>query len=249
MDAVDLLISLRGIGFSYGEGRAVLKGVNFDLPRGSRIGLIGCNGSGKTTLLHVIMGLLRPTAGEIFLFGRPMRKEKDFREARRRMGFVFQNADDQLFSPTVLEDTAFGLLNQGKTPHEAKKKAMETLERLNLRGFEDRLTHRLSGGEKKLVSLATVLACDPDVLLLDEPTTGLDEDTCERIIEILNSLRISCLIVSHEYDFLARATKEIYVIEDGVVTFNGDSASLHSHYHLHPAGSIIHHHDETRRCH
>lgn len=242
------MISLRGIGFSYGDGRVVLKGVDFDLGKGSKAGLIGCNGSGKTTLLYIMMGLLKPSAGEVTLFGKPMRKERDFLEARRRMGFVFQNADDQLFSPTVLEDVAFGLLNQGRPPGEARTKALETLERLNLKGFEERLIHRLSGGEKKLVSIATVLACDPEVLLLDEPTTGLDVETCERIIEILNNLPISYLIVSHEYDFLARTTREIYSIRDGAVTYNGDSSSLHSHYHIHPVGDLHHHHDEKRMC-
>ncbi len=243
MDDRDTLIQLKGIGFSYGDGRAVLNGLDFTLLKGQRVGLIGYNGSGKTTFLHILMGLLKPSAGDVCLFGKTVSKEKDFVEARRRIGFVFQNADDQLFSPTVIEDVAFGPLNQGKTPSEARRLAVETLDKLNLKGFEDRLTHRLSGGEKKLVSLATVLACKPELLLLDEPTTGLDIGTCGRIIEVLNELPITYLIVSHEYDFLVKTTLEIYSIQRGAVIYNGDSKVLHSHYHAHPTGDIVHHHE------
>lgn len=238
------MIQLNGVSFSYGDGRSVLSGLDFTLLKGRRVGLIGFNGSGKTTLLHILMGLLKPSAGEVRLFGKAVSKEKDFVEARRRIGFVFQNADDQLFSPTVLEDVAFGVLNQGKSPKEARSIAVETLERLNLKGFEDRLTHRLSGGEKKLVSLATVLACRPELLLLDEPTTGLDIETCGRIIEVLNELPTTYLIVSHEYDFLVKTTREIYSIQKGAVVYNGDSSILHSHYHAHPTGDILHHHGQ-----
>jgi cobalt/nickel transport system ATP-binding protein len=159
------------------------------------------------------------------------------------MGFLFQNADDQLFSPTVLEDVAFGPLNLGKKPKEARDMSLEILRELKLEGFGDRVTHRLSGGEKKLVALATVLVMKPEVLLLDEPTTGLDEDTSIRIIDILNNLDISYVIVSHEYDFLARTTRHIYSMRGGGIRYDGSSEDLHSHYHSHPHGKALHHHD------
>ena len=120
--------------------------------------------------------------------------------------------------------------------------AMETLERLNLKGFEDRIIHKLSGGEKKLVSLATVLVMQPKALLLDEPTTGLDEDARARIESLLNHLDISYVIVSHEYDFLAETTRKIYSIKAGQIAFDGDSSVLHSHYHKHRAGRHPHQH-------
>jgi len=120
--------------------------------------------------------------------------------------------------------------------------AMEILERLNLKGFEERVTHKLSGGEKKLVALATVLVMEPKALILDEPTTGLDEDTNIRIITLLNQLDISYVIVSHEYDFLAQTTREIYGIHDGRISYRGDSNTLHSHYHKHLMGKFRHHH-------
>jgi cobalt/nickel transport system ATP-binding protein len=137
---------------------------------------------------------------------------------------------------------AFGPLNLDKKPVEAREMSLRTLKALNLEGFENRVTHRLSGGEKKLVALATVLVMKPEVLLLDEPTTGLDEDTSKRIIDILNDLDISYLIVSHEYDFLARTTRDIYSMGYGGIQYNGRSENLHSHYHSHPHGKVPHSH-------
>ena len=237
-----VIIQLENIAFSYAGGKPVLDNLCFTLEEGTKLGLIGHNGSGKTTMLHIIMGLLKPSSGTIRVFGKPIETKKDFLDVRRNIGFLFQDADDQLFCPTVLEDIAFGPLNLGKSPTEARQMAMETLERLNLKGFEERVTHKLSGGEKKLVALATVLVMQPKALLLDEPTTGLDEDTNIRIITLLNSLDISYVIVSHEYDFLARTTRHIYSVQNGQIVYNGDSSALHSHYHMHPTARTPHHH-------
>lgn len=238
----DVIIQLENIVFSYAGGKPVLDGLCFTLEEGAKLGLIGQNGSGKTTLLHIIMGLLKPSSGMIRAFGKPVETKKDFLDVRRKIGFLFQDADDQLFCPTVLEDIAFGPLNLGKSPTEARKMAMETLERLNLKGFEARVTHNLSGGEKKLVALATVLVMAPKALILDEPTTGLDEDTNIRIITLLNQLDISTIIVSHDYDFLARTTRDIYGMQNGQIIHNGNSSALHSHYHKHLIGKIKHRH-------
>ena len=191
MDSNSLIINLKDTSFSYSGDKFILDKLNFQLHRGERIGLVGPNGSGKTTLFYVIMGLLRSSSGRIELFGKKAHDEKDFREVRKRIGLLFQDADDQLFSPTVLEDVAFGPLNLGKSPEEARDIALKTLEKLDLAGFEDRVTYKLSGGEKRLVSLATVLAMDPEVLLLDEPTNGLDEKTEEKITDILKGVNLS----------------------------------------------------------
>jgi cobalt/nickel transport system ATP-binding protein len=203
------LIELRHITFAYpGAPRPVFQDFNFQLLPDNHLGLTGPNGCGKTTMLHLIMGLLRPQAGQIFIFGEEVKKERDFVKVRQRVGLLFQNPDDQLFCPTVIEDVAFGPLNQGKKPAEAVRIARETMDRLGLAGFEDRVTYKLSGGEKKLVSLATVLAMQPRLLLLDEPTTGLDEATRHRLIHILQDLDIGYMIVSHEPEFLNHTVKQ-----------------------------------------
>ncbi len=203
------LIEVYNLNFTYpGAAKPVFQDFNFQLLPGKHLGLVGPNGSGKTTLLHLIMGLLRPQSGKLRIFGQDIKKEKDFLVIRQKVGLLFQHADDQLFCPTVLEDVAFGPLNQGKSPAEAVQIARDTMARLGLDGFEDRVTYKLSGGEKKLVSLATVLAMQPQLLLLDEPTTGLDETTRRRLIHILQDLDISYLIVSHEHEFLEHTVRE-----------------------------------------
>ena len=203
------LVEMHNITFAYpGSIRPVFQDFHFKFFLENHLGLIGPNGCGKTTLLHLIIGLLKPQAGSIVIFGREVKKEKDFRPIRQKVGLLFQNPDDQLFCPTVIEDVAFGPLNQGKTPAEAIQIARETIERLGLQGFENRVTYKLSGGEKKLVALATILAMQPKLLLLDEPTSGLDENTKHRLVHILQDLNIPYMIVSHEPDFLNHTVKE-----------------------------------------
>jgi len=198
------LIKLEEVDFSYGPERPVLVGCSLSLEPGQRVGLIGANGSGKSTLLRLIVGLIRPSAGRIEAFGKPRTREADFHEVRRRAGLLFQDADDQLFCPTVAEDVAFGPLNLGKPRDEVRRIVARTLQGLGLAGYEDRITYKLSGGEKRLVCLATVLAMEPDVLLLDEPAAGLDEQVEARVVEILAGLPQAMLIVSHDRRFLER---------------------------------------------
>jgi cobalt/nickel transport system ATP-binding protein len=211
----DVLIKITGLSFSYQEDRPVLQGVDLDLKKGERIALTGSNGAGKSTLLHLIVGLLRPASGQIEAFGKPCDRENDFVEVRARAGLLFQDAEDQLFCPTVLEDVAFGPLNLGKTREETKQIVAETLDLLGLGGYEERITYRLSGGEKRLVSLATVLAMRPEVLLLDEPTTALDEQAIQRVIKTLNNLPSTMLIVSQDPDFLAKVSERSIALKGG----------------------------------
>lgn len=208
------MICLKEIRFKY-NSRYILDSVNFSLEPGDRVGLVGPNGSGKTTLCHIIMGLRLPESGEVRVFGKLRTKEADFQEIRGRIGFLFQEADDQLFCPTVLEDVAFGPLNMGKSPEEARHIVSSTLASLQLNGFEDRITYKLSGGEKKLVSLATVLAMQPEILILDEPTSGLDEQTTERIAEILKQSDLAYILISHDREFVNRTTDKTLTIKEG----------------------------------
>jgi cobalt/nickel transport system ATP-binding protein len=192
------LLRLTDVHVDLADGRPVLAGVDLTLGAGDRLAIRGANGAGKTTLLRTIVGLERVRAGRIWAFGRDRRRPVDFHEVRLRAGLVFQNADDQLFCPTVREDVAFGPRNQGLSVAEAHARTDETLAELGLTGYGDRATHRLSGGEQRLVALATVLAMRPDVLLLDEPLTGLDEDGEARLVEVLNALPQALVVVSHE---------------------------------------------------
>ncbi len=237
------LINLSGITFSYpGATQPVLDHLDLKFYPGERIGLVAPNGSGKTTLLHIMMGLLKPNSGRMEIFGKPVSEEKDFLEVRRRIGLLFQDSDDQLFSPTVLEDVAFGPLNLGKSKEEAVEIARRTLAELGLAGFEARITIKLSGGEKRLVALATVLAMEPEVLLLDEPINGLDIETQKKIPQILADLDLSYIIISHDIDFLTAITGSIYTMQAGKI-FLDDKLQVHQHVHAHPHGSYPHKHE------
>lgn len=228
MSATPDLIRLTGVHAGY-HGRAVLRGVDLSLAPGERLALLGANGAGKSTLLHVITGFIPVTAGTIEAFGTPRRQEKDFREVRARAGLVFQDPDDQLFCPTVLDDVAFGPMNLGQGREQAQATARATLVELGLAGFEDRVTHRLSGGEKRLIAIAAVLAMKPDVLLLDEPTTGLDPEAYNRLCEMLERLPQAMLIVAHDAEFVARLANSAVLIHDGVCR----RGTLHAHEHRH----------------
>lgn len=207
---MSLLFHLDRVSFAYDGTHRVLDGASFQLHAGERVALIGANGAGKTTLFHLMVGLELPLAGTVSAFGAPRRGERDFKAVRARAGILFQDSDDQLFCPTVAEDVAFGPLNLGKSPAEARAIVADTLTALGLQGFEQRITHKLSGGQKRLVALATVLAMHPDVLLLDEPTTGLDEDTAERLTGILLGLSQAMVVISHDRAFLDRiATRRV----------------------------------------
>jgi cobalt/nickel transport system ATP-binding protein len=211
----DCLVKFEGIHFGYGPDRPVLAGCDFQLGRGERVGLLGANGSGKTTLLSLVVGLVRPGTGRIEVLGKPRAAEADFHEVRGRVGFLFQDADDQLFCPTVAEDVAFGPLNLGVPRRDVHRLVARTLESLGLAGYEDRVTYKLSGGEKRLVALATVLAMQPEVLLLDEPTSGLDEPSTTRVEQVLLGLPQAMVLVSHHRPFLEKLATRFVRLEEG----------------------------------
>ena len=215
--------------------------MEFNLFKGDRIGLVAPNGSGKTTLFHIIMGLLKPSSGKVNIFGKDRRTEQEFIDVRRRIGLLFQDADDQLFSPTVLEDVSFGPLNLGKSKEEAIAISKKTLEFLGLDDFEDRITYKLSGGEKRLVSLATVLAMEPEILLLDEPGNALDSGMKSKLIDVLNSLNITYVLISHEFDFFSETTDQIFSMENGKIQLD-DEVYIHTHRHSHKVGKQPHEH-------
>jgi cobalt/nickel transport system ATP-binding protein len=238
------LVQLDQVSFAYPGGSNILHHIDLALDYNQRVGLIGPNGSGKTTLLHLLMGLHQPTEGKLVFKGNRITNKSDLKKLRKSIGLVFQDADDQLFSPTVIEDVAFGPLNLGKSPKQALEISNTTLENLGLLELANRVTHRLSGGEKKLVSLATVLSMQPEAMLLDEPTNNLDKEIRKRLIGILNGLDIAYMIISHDWDFLSATCNSLYVLDQGQVQ-QSETARLHLHKHAHSCGSQPHNHDNN----
>lgn len=220
---MNALISLEHV-YVERDGRRVLDDLSLSLAAGERLALVGGNGAGKTTLLRTIVGLQRAT-GEIIAFGMRCRSEADFRQVRAKVAYLFQDPDDQLFCPTVIDDVAFGPLNLGMRYPEAMELARKILGELGLGHLAERITHRLSGGEKRLVSLAAVLAMRPEVLLLDEPTNALDEVYLERMLDILSRLPIAMIIVSHDWALLERLTDRAAILRGGRL----NPAMLHRH--------------------
>ncbi len=236
------IIELCNVSYTYPQNPTpILQNLNFSVTE-KTIGIIGANGCGKTTLFQIIVGLLTPESGQLLFKGNPVQNKNDLRTLRKSIGFLFQSSDDQLFSPTVIEDVAFGPLNLGYTPEQARDAASKTLDSLGLHGFEERITHKLSGGEKKLVALATILAMKPQMLLLDEPTNNLDPNTQKRLIEILQGLDLMQIIISHDWDFLSQTTSVLYQIEHGHV-HRCEKDHIHIHSHIHKAGNHPHQHD------
>ena len=215
---MSVLLETNELGYAYLGRERCLDGVSLTLRAGERLGLVGANGAGKSTLLHLLVGLYKAEAGTISAFGRSFETEDDFRLLRRRVGLVFQDPDDQLFCPTVEEDVAFGPLNLGYSRADARTIVEETLALLNLTALKDSVTHRLSGGQKRLVALATVMAMKPDILLLDEPTNDLDEDTRHRLVTILQTLPQAMIIVSHDRAFREQVVTRTVTMESGRIS-------------------------------
>lgn len=191
------------------NGRSIIQDLSFTLEGQKRLFVQGEIGSGKTTLLLALLGFVPVTKGEIKLFGQVCREEKDFAPFRGTIGICFQNADDQLFGPTVLDDIAFGPLNQNVPREQAYHIAEQQLERLGITRLKDRMVHTLSGGEKNFTALAGVLAMQPKILLLDEPTNGLDRKNTEKLTALLRELALPILISSHHHGFINELATEI----------------------------------------
>ena len=226
--------------FSYAGQAPLFEDLCFSFNQDDKIGLFGPNGRGKTTFFRLAAGLIKAEKGRILFQGALVENENQWRSVRCNGGFVLQHAEDQLFCPTVLEDVAFGPLNLGLTPEAARERALETLKTLGLEGFENRLTHKLSGGEKRLVSLAAVISMRPKALLLDEPTNGLDPEARERVIEILKNLPTARITISHDWDFLVETSSSFMTLADGKLVTAGPKLF---HTHAHVMGDMPHEHD------
>ncbi|MEO1061369.1 MAG: ABC transporter ATP-binding protein [Actinomycetota bacterium] len=218
-------LSVEGVSFTYPDGQRVLDALSLAIEHGERIALLGPNGAGKTTFALHLNGILELQDGAISVDGLEL-TARQLPEIRRRVGMVFQNADDQLFMPTVREDVAFGPSNLGLRGDELDERVERALRAVDAHPMADRAPHHLSGGEKRRVAIATVLAMDPSMLVLDEPTSGLDPAGRRELLDLLDSLALTQLIVTHDLPFALELCPRSIVLSDGRVVADGPTAEL-----------------------
>jgi cobalt transport protein ATP-binding subunit len=221
-------VAVKDLHYHYPNGPAALRLVNFTVQPGECVGLIGPNGAGKSTVLAHLNGLLpdNPNAkGQVFIDGEMICKQ-NLNAIRKKVGLVFQEPDDQIFCPTVFEDVAFGPRQFGLAPERLADVVRDSLARVGLEGFESRPPHRLSGGEKRRVCLAGVLACDPGILLLDEPTSNLDPRGRRQLIELLAALTVTRIIASHDLEMILQLCSRAIVFDGGRVIADGPAREL-----------------------
>lgn len=218
------LITVTGLQFTYPDGTHALHGVDFSLYPGETVVLFGANGSGKTTFVLHLNGILRGQ-GDIVICGLRM-DDSAIPEIRRRIGMVFQDADDQLFMPAILDDVAFGPGVNGATPDEAIRRAKAALEQLGMTEGLDRAPHHLSAGEKRRVAIAGVMACDPEVLVLDEPTTFLDPPARRTLAATLRGLPQAKILITHDTQFAAAVADRAMFFRSGKIVAEGSVADL-----------------------
>ena len=218
------MIEIRNLTFAYEKDNPVLKDISFTAEDGECIGLIGANGAGKSTLMKVMLGLL-DGSGSVIVDGTPVTQDT-LAEIRRKLGFVLQNSDSQMFMPTVHDDMLFGLLNYGMKREEAEKKVSQVLHTLHISYLKDRYNHRISGGEKRMAAIATVLAMEPSVLLMDEPTSALDPKNRRMIINTIRSLKQTRIITSHDLDMILDTCSRVILIDEGRIIKDGTAEEI-----------------------
>lgn len=215
----DTILSVKKLCFGYGDAGPVLKNVDLDVHRGERLAVIGSNGAGKSTLFLNLNGVLAPDTGEIFLNGKRIGK-KDITELRRNVGIVFQDADSQMIASTVYAEVSFGPMNLRLPKEEVRERTMKAMEYMNITHLKDRPPHYLSGGEKKCVSIADIIAMDPDIIIFDEPTVGLDPVNAQILEDVLDRLHgdgKTIILSTHDADLVYRWADRAVVLNDGKI--------------------------------
>ena len=223
--ADDLTLEVQGLAFAYPDGRQALFGVDLTVQRGERVALLGPNGAGKTTLVLHLNGIHTAGAGTVRVAGMPVTKQ-NLTEIRRRVGIVFQDPDDQLFMPTVAEDVAFGPANLGLRDTALQERVTEALTAVGMEEFRDRTPHHLSFGQRRRVAVATVLAMRPEILVLDEPSSNLDPASRRELAEILRSLDVTLLMVTHDLPYALELCPRAVLLDGGVVVADGPTPQL-----------------------
>lgn len=214
------IVEVRDLQFRYPDGSSALDGVSFRITHGESVAVVGANGAGKSTLLLHLNGCLIPQAGVVRIGDMPLTR-KTLEHIRRTVGMVFQDADDQLFMPTVYDDVAFGPLNLGLPPEEVEARVLEALATVGASHLANRPPHRLSGGEKRSVAIASVLSMCPSILVMDEPTSSLDPRARRQLIELLRSFEHTIIIATHDLDMVLDLCSRTIVLRAGCVAADG----------------------------
>ena len=226
------MLEVKNIKYSYNKDYQALKGVSLKVEEGEMVALLGKNGAGKSTLFLHLNGIYEPDEGQVFIEGEELNYDKkSLLKFRQKVGIVFQNPDDQIFAPTVEEDVAFGPLNLGLPMEEVQKRVTDSLARVGMSGFEKKAPHHLSGGQKKRVAIAGILAMKPKIMVLDEPTAGLDPQGVTELTVLLKELNaegITIIISTHEVDLVPDYASKVFVLVDGLLIAEGSPKDIFS---------------------
>jgi cobalt/nickel transport system ATP-binding protein len=243
----DPVIRVHDLSYSYPDGPEALQEISFEIQAGESVGVVGPNGAGKTTLFLCLMGVVAPKTNAVWVAGLDPANPSERRALPANAGIVFQNSDDQIFNASVMDDVAFGPLNLGLPPDEVRQRVATALERVGLKGFEHRVPFHLSGGEKRRVALAGVLAMQPQVLLLDEPSSHLDPRGRRELIGLINGLEVTKLIAAHDLELIRETCSRILLVDRGRLIADGplravltDSSLMEAHG-LEVPHSLSHH--------
>ena len=225
-------LETKNLSFTYHDGTQALKNVNIKIKKGEKIAIMGPNGAGKSTLFSHFNGLSEPTSGHVEKKKKKIVFEREaLLKVRQKVGIVFQDPNDQLFAPTVKEDVAFGPMNLGLEYEEVERRIKESLEMVGMAGFEEKTPHHLSGGQQKRVAIAGIIAMRPDIMILDEPTAGLDPEGVDKVLNILNNLNkegMSIVISSHDIEMVNHFADKIFVLYGGEIIAEGDKHQIFS---------------------
>jgi cobalt/nickel transport system ATP-binding protein len=218
------MIEFQHVCFAYEKAAPVVHDLSFRIENGEAVGLIGANGAGKSTVMKLLLGLLQGE-GRILVDGTELRKES-LGEIRRKLGFVLQNSDDQMFMPTVYEDMIFAPLNYKLSREEADARVDAVLEKLHLEDLKHRYNHKISGGEKRMAAIATILAMEPDAILMDEPTSALDPYNRRLVIHTIRELPLTKLITSHDLDMILDTCSRVLLLSNGRLVADGPAETI-----------------------
>lgn len=232
----NIQLSTENLSFTYPDGTQALKNINIEIEKGEKVAIIGPNGAGKSTLFSHFNGLTEPTSGCVKIEDKPISFEKDeLLKVRQKVGIVFQDPNDQLFAPTVKEDIAFGPMNLGLSYDEVEKRVEDALKMVGMENYEDKTPHHLSGGQQKRIAIAGIIAMKPELMILDEPTAGLDPNGVEKVLNIMNQLNeegMTLIISSHDIDMISKYADKIFVLYNGEIIESGNKNKIFSDMEL-----------------